>query len=84
MDTAVQNFLTPTSLATLGGTSVAVMAITNTLRTLFKWNSPLVGFITALVVTLLAATISGALHRLAGDVIWKYTPSTRNPCMDRP
>lgn len=69
MDTTVQNFFTPSSIATLGGASVAVMVISNTLRTLFKWNSPFVGFITALVVAFLAALISGSLHGLVDFIV---------------
>ena len=62
MDTTVQNFFTPSSIATVGGASLAVMVITNTLRSVFKWNSPVVGFVTALVVAFFGAIISGMLH----------------------
>jgi len=69
VDTAIQNFFTPSSIATLGGASVAVMAITNTLRSVFKWTSPVVGFVTALVVAFFGAILSGALHSVGDYVV---------------
>ncbi|HXX63421.1 MAG TPA: hypothetical protein VEO56_06440 [Bacteroidota bacterium] len=69
MDTTVQNLFTPSSMATLGGASVAVMVITNTLRSVFKLNSPIVGFVTALVVAFFGAIISGALHTFVDFVV---------------
>jgi len=50
MTEATQAFLSEKSLLTLGGASMAVVAVSKTLRTLFKWDSPWPAFIVSVAV----------------------------------
>jgi hypothetical protein len=53
----ITNFLTPATVITYGGASVAVMAVSNTLRTMAKVDSPWVPFVVSVLVT-----IGGAIY----------------------
>ncbi len=61
METTVQNFFTWTSLGTFAGASGAVLILSNTARTLFKWRSVWPAFIFALLISFFGANYATAL-----------------------
>jgi hypothetical protein len=66
MSPAGNEFFTPTSLATFAGASLAVMVISNTVRHLTKWDSPLPCFVVSMIISLFAARILDALSGAVG------------------
>ena len=61
-DETAQAFLTWKSLGSYGGASVAVVIVSNTFRTLTKWDSPWPAFISSLAVSFGEASVLGSLH----------------------
>jgi len=56
-----QQYFTWQSLGTLGGASVGVVVVSNTLRVLLKRDSPWVGFIVSVLLTYVTAYYSSRL-----------------------
>ena len=61
-DDTTQTFLTWKSLGSYGGASLAVAIVSNTIRTLAKWDSPWPAFLASIGISLGGAHVLGALH----------------------
>jgi hypothetical protein len=76
MTNAVQEFFTWNSLGTIAGASAAVCIVTNTIRKLFSWSSPIVPFGVALIITVVGSWQIGTLQKI-GD----YGLAFLNSCL---
>lgn len=74
--TDTQSFFTVKSLLTLGGASLAVVAVGKTIRTLLGWQSPWPAFIVSVAVCFIGAYSSKALNEPLD-----YLVSTLNSCL---
>lgn len=63
------DYFTLASLGTLGGASIAVVIVTNTVRKLLGWDSMWVGFILSAAIVFFASYKAGSLASLGQGVI---------------
>ncbi len=66
MEVDLQKLITPESVATYSGASIAVWAITNTLRTLLNWNSRWPAFLSSMLVSFMGSYI---VNNTLNDVV---------------
>lgn len=69
MNEAAQEFFTWTALGTLAGATTAVVVVTNTLRRVIGWRTPVVPFAVSLAVTIGLAGRAGTLSGIEGWTI---------------